>query len=286
MSIVPSASAALAFTFPDTAQPVRTVLIDGEPLFHHGDVCKILRHTNPSVAARMLDDDESEMLDLRDISAGQTALNSAYPVPATGNAEARFVTEPGLYTLILRSNLPQARAFKRWITHEVIPSIRRAGRYEVQRPAQLTNRDLARMVLEEADRADHAEAKVKELEPAATSWQVLASGDGDFSVADTAKILTRDPAIKLGRDRLFTVLAEQRWTYRQVADQRYRALQTAVDRGWLSELPQSHYHPRTGELVLDPPQVRVTVKGLSELHKRLGGTGQLQIPTVPTGGAS
>ncbi|WP_218639556.1 phage antirepressor KilAC domain-containing protein [Streptomyces acidiscabies] len=115
-------------------------------------------------------------------------------------------------------------------------------------------------------------AKVAELEPAAASWQVLASGDGDFSVADAAKILSRDPHIKLGRNRLFTVLDEYRWTYRQIADDRPRVMQTAVERGWLSELPQSHYHPRTGELVLDAPQVRVTAKGLSELHKRLGGS--------------
>ncbi len=51
---------------------------------------------------------------------------------------------------------------------------------------------------------------------------------------------------------------------------------------WLSELASSHYHPRTGELVLDPPQIRVTVKGLGELHKRLGGQGRLQFPSVQT----
>lgn len=128
--------------------------------------------------------------------------------------------------------------------------------------------------------------RVAELEPAAHSWQTLATAEGDFSVADAAKILTRDPQISLGRNRLFTVLAERGWTYRQIADDRARAKQTAIERGWLSEIPQSHYHPRTGELVLDPPQVRVTVKGLSELHKRLGGTAPVQIPTVPAQGGT
>jgi DNA-damage-inducible protein D len=128
--------------------------------------------------------------------------------------------------------------------------------------------------------------KVAELEPAANSWQVLASGDGDFSVADAAKILARDPAIKLGRNRLFTLLDEYRWTYRQLADDRPRVMQVAIERRWLSEIPQSHYHPRTGELVMDAPQVRVTVKGLHELHKRLGGSAAVAIPTVPMQGGA
>jgi DNA-damage-inducible protein D len=133
------------------------------------------------------------------------------------------------------------------------------------------------------------ETKVAELEPAARSWTTLASGAGDFAVADAAKILSRDPSIKLGRDRLFGVMHELDWVYRQRADNRYRAMQYAVERRWLSELPQSHYHPRTGELVLDPPQVRVTVRGLDELLRRLGGTAQLQLPAssqLTLGGAA
>jgi len=120
-------------------------------------------------------------------------------------------------------------------------------------------------------------AKVAELAPAAQSWQTLAAAEGDFSVADAAKILARDPSIKLGRNRLFTLLDEYRWTYRQLADDRPRVMQAAIERQWLSEIPQSHYHPRTGELVMDAPQVRVTVKGLHELHKRLGGSGAVQV---------
>jgi DNA-damage-inducible protein D len=150
---------------------------------------------------------------------------------------------------------------------------------------QLTPRDLAMLIIKEADRADRAEvraveaeAKAAELEPAATSWTILASGDGDYSVADAAKCLSRDPAIKLGQGRLFTLLGEWGWAYRQRGDQRWRAKQSAVDAGRLSEIPASHYHPRTGELVIDPPQVRVTVKGIHEVHRRFGGTAPLQLP--------
>lgn len=121
------------------------------------------------------------------------------------------------------------------------------------------------------------ETRVAELEPAAESWTVLAAADGDFSVSDAAKILARDPRIQTGPRRLFGLLITMKWAYRQLADGRPRAMQYAVERGWLSELPQSHNHPETGDLVLDPPQVRVTVKGLHELHKRLGGETPLQL---------
>lgn len=151
-------------------------------------------------------------------------------------------------------------------------------------PREMTKLEALQAAIESEQGRLAAEARVAELEPAAHSWQVLASGDGDFSVSDAAKILTRDPNIKLGRTRLFTLLDEYRWTYRQLADDRPRVMQAAIERGWLSELPQSHYHPRTGELVLDAPQVRVTAKGLHELHKRLGGTGAVVVPASVEGG--
>lgn len=142
----------------------------------------------------------------------------------------------------------------------------------VTQPEPLTRSELAhRWYLAEKE-LEESQARVAELEPAANSWKTLASADGDFSVADAAKILSRDPAIKLGQGRLFTLLREWRWTYRQRSDGRWRAMQEAIDTGRLSEIPSSHYHPRTGELVLDAPQLRVTFKGIHELHRHLGGT--------------
>jgi DNA-damage-inducible protein D len=158
---------------------------------------------------------------------------------------------------------------------------------EVGAPREMTKLEALQAAIESEQARIVAEARVAELEPVAQSWNILASAEGDFSVSDAAKILARDPQIHVGRNRLFSLLAELRWTYRQFADDRPRAMQTAIERRWLSELPQSHYHPRTGDLVLDPPQVRVTVKGIHELHKRLGGIAPVQVPAVPAqGGAS
>lgn len=114
-----------------------------------------------------------------------------------------------------------------------------------------------------------AEQRAAELAPAADAWNHLASANGDFSVADAAKILSRDPLITIGRDRLFTLMSRWQWVYRPGGFDRYRVYQSQIETGRLSELPSSHYHPRTGELVLDPPQVRVTAKGLEEIRSRL-----------------
>lgn len=93
---------------------LRTVEIDGEPWFVASDVCKALELGETHVAMRRLDDDEK----------GRCLI----PTPG-GDQEMNIVNEPGLYTLVLGSRKPEAKAFKRWITHEVIPAIRKTGGY-------------------------------------------------------------------------------------------------------------------------------------------------------------
>ncbi|WP_318278904.1 phage antirepressor KilAC domain-containing protein [Microbacterium maritypicum] len=110
--------------------------------------------------------------------------------------------------------------------------------------------------------------QVAELTPRAEAWDELASAEGDYSVADAAKILAR-AGVKTGPQRLFEQLAGIRWVHR-AHDGKWRAYATAVDNGYLTEKPQSHHHPRTGDLVLDAPQVRVTVRGIERLRQRLG----------------
>jgi anti-repressor protein len=124
------------------------------------------------------------------------------------------------------------------------------------------------------------------LEPAANSWQTLAAADGDFSVADAAKILGRDPASSwagIGCSRCSTSTGGRTV---QLADDRPR-VDAGRDRAAVAVGAAAvHYHPRSGELVMDAPQVRVTVKGLHELHKRLGGSAVVAIPTVPMQGGA
>ena len=102
-----------AFIFNASNQQVRTIILDGEPYFVAKDVCDVLGHTNPSVAIQMLDDDERTKKSL-----GR-------------QGDAWFVNESGLYNLIFRSNKPEAKPFRKWVTSEVLPALRRTGRYEM-----------------------------------------------------------------------------------------------------------------------------------------------------------
>ncbi|KQW11413.1 phage antirepressor KilAC domain-containing protein [Streptomyces sp. Root369] len=207
-----------------------------------------------------------------------------------GEQQVWTLTEPGFYRAIGQRQAARVRdpamrdrveRFQTWVYSEVLPSIRKHGGYDLARstPPDLPQDYEEALVhlLDKVRENKQLTSRVAELEPAAESWTVLAAADGDFSVGDAAKILARDPRIQTGPRRLFGLLITMKWTYRQLADGRPRAMQHAVERQWLSELPQSHIHPETGDLVLDPPQVRVTAKGLLELHKRLGGEAPLSI---------
>ncbi|WP_309302892.1 Bro-N domain-containing protein [Streptomyces sp. PT12] len=93
---------------------VRTVLVDGEPWWVAADVASVLDVGRTHDAVRSLDDDEKGAETIRTLGGEQTVT---------------VINEPGLYSLILRSRKPQARAFKRWVTHEMLPVIRRTGAY-------------------------------------------------------------------------------------------------------------------------------------------------------------
>lgn len=147
---------------------VRTAVVNGEPWFVAADVCRILGIANPSDALSRLDDDEKNTL----------VLTEGIP----GNPEKRVVNEPGLYTLILSSRKPEARAFKRWVTHKVIPSIRQSGLYATE--AILDNPDLAIAVFtklkEERERRESMELlaaaqkqQIAELQPKASYYDLV-----------------------------------------------------------------------------------------------------------------
>lgn len=106
---------------------VRCILKNSEPWWVAKDVCDVLGLGNPTEALRPLDEDEKSTLRISEGDGGH------------GGPERNIISESGLYTLILRSNKPEARAFRRWVTHEVLPTLRRTGVYGV-------DEDLLRLV--------------------------------------------------------------------------------------------------------------------------------------------
>lgn len=124
-------SALVTFSFAPSF-PLRIVLRDGEPWFVAADVCAALAIANPSDALRRLDDDEKEVVDFSalDSNEGRATQQLSGFEPKVIN----LINEPGLYSLVLGSRKPEAKRFKKWVTSEVLPSIRKTGRYEVERP--------------------------------------------------------------------------------------------------------------------------------------------------------
>lgn len=248
----------MPFTY--DGQQVRTVIIDGEPWFLLNDLCSVLRIQNVGNVLARLSDDERSSIRLAD--------------GTSGNPTRAIVSEPGMWNVILRSDSPYAEPVRRWVTHEVLPAIRRTGSYSVT--PQLQGAELlARAVLEAQAMLAAKDERIAELTPRAEVADRLLDADGDLSVADAAKALTR-AGIDTGATRMFKTLAGLRWIYRGQADGRWHVYQSAIETGYMSALPQSHYHPKTGELVMDAPQPRITPKGLQRLMQRLTPARDLQ----------
>lgn len=248
-------SAALeAFRYADVE--VRALPEGDDVWFVAADVCAVLEHSNPTVAVSGLDDDEKGLRIVETLRGGQQMV---------------VVSEAGLYSLIFRSRKPEAKAFSRWVRHEVLPAIRRTGKYSV---APKTYAEALRELAASVEAREAAEARARELEAPAAAWTRLASAAGDYSMNQAAKILSRDPGIVIGERKLFEAIQGLGWIYR---DKRYgsggawSAYQSAIDCGRLVHRTRYHEHPHTGATVLDAPQVRVTIKGLTDLHRHLGG---------------
>lgn len=249
--------------------PVRIVTdATGEPRWIAADVAKILGYREAYHLTRGLDEDE------------KAPHNVWTP---SGEQQMTVITESGLYSAILRSRVEKAAEFRRWVTREVLPSVRRHGAYMTDTTIEqiLTDPDtlikLATDLKAERERRAAAESQVQELAPAARSWESLAAPGGDFSVGAAAKVLSRDPAIEIGRDRLFKHMETLGWIFRTKGRRAHweASQQKAVKTGRLThKLSSPFFNERTQEWEQPAPTIRITPKGLNELHQSLGGSDQ------------
>ena len=156
---------------------VRTLNLNGEPWVVAVDVCSVLDLSNPTIAVSRLDEDERAKFNL-----GR-------------QGDATIVNEPGLYTLVLGSRKPEAKAFKRWITHEVIPAIRKHGVYITDEKLKLFAEHPELLdALMKSLYAAHAEnlrhrAERQTLLPKADYYDAFMDADGCTNLRTTAKEL-------------------------------------------------------------------------------------------------
>lgn len=240
-----AASAPTLFTFPETGQRVRVVEgPDEEPWFVARDVCDCLGLGNPRSSLALLDEDEKGV-HIVDTLGGPQALS--------------IISEPGLYSLILRSRKPQARTFKRWITHDVLPALRRTGHYSMSAPSSAStavDADLARLML---DRLTIIEQQIAPLKEKAGRFDAFLSVDGTASLTEAAKMLGMT-AISLAKLLRGDAL---RWLFKKNGSNAGPNIPTAevIRNGWM--VLKAARSPYDGRL---HSSARFTAKGLDALY--------------------
>lgn len=173
---------------------------NGEPWFVAKDVCDVLELSNVGQALARLDDDEKSSI----------TLNDGTP----GNPNKAIVSESGLYALVLASRKPEAHEFKRWVTHEVLPQIRKTGGYIPTTDVDDDMTILAKAVMigqrtmeEQKRRIAEQSEHIKVLEPKARFADAVAASDGTCLIGELAKML-RQNGLNIGQNRLFEILRQ------------------------------------------------------------------------------
>ena len=174
---------------------VRTVMVNDEPYFVGKDVADILGYTDTAQALRKHVDEEDKLTSRFD-NSGQ-------------NREMYIINESGLYSLILSSKMPNAKKFKRWVTSEVLPSIRKHGMYATEE--LLANPDLlisvAQELKAERERSKQLKQKIENDKPKTIFADAVATSSTSILIGDLAKIIKQN-GVDIGQKRLFSWLRE------------------------------------------------------------------------------
>ena len=240
---------------------------NGEPWFVAKDACAVLELSNVSQALTRLDGDEKSSI----------TLNDGNP----GNPNRVIVSESGLYALVLASRKPEAHEFKRWVTHEVLPQIRKTGGYIPTTDADDDMTILAKAVMigqrtmeEQKRRIAAQQSRIVELEPKARFADAVAASDGTCLIGELAKML-RQNGLDIGQNRLFEILRQDGYLGR-TGSNRNVPTQKAMDLG-LFRIKETAVTHSDGHVTVNRT-AKVTGKGQTYLisrycpHDKLGQT--------------
>ena len=205
---------------------VRVIERDGQPWFVAKDVCDCLELGNTTKALYGLDDDEKF-----------TLTNSEGNPRAGVPLELNIISEPGLYSLILRSRKPEAKAFKRWITHEVIPAIRRTGGYMSAGQNDTPESIMARAVLIAQDTITRLKERTAALEtqaevdrPKVVFADSIEVSKSTILVGELAKLIKQSTQYDIGQKRMFDWLRDNGFLHKRGSD-RNMPTQKSMDMG-------------------------------------------------------
>ena len=231
---------------------VRIVQIDGEPWFVLTDVCRELDLANPTMVAKKLDNDERTKFDLG--RQGETTI----------------VNESGLYTVILRSDKPQAKPFRKWVTSEVLPSIRKHGAYMTEQTLEraLTSPDflieLATQLKTEQEQRRRLETTVaaqsKQMEqdkPKVLFADSVAASRSSILIGELAKLIKQN-GVDMGQKRLFQWMRENGYLIKRCGSEYNLPTQRSMELGLMEIKETSVIHSGYTTISKTP---KVTGKG-------------------------
>lgn len=251
-------------TFNFKSNQFRTLTDDqSEPWFSGQDVCNILG-TGTNHLREYLDEDE--ITNIRTTDIGQN-----------GGKAPVFISEPGLYKLIMRSRKPEAKEFQRWVTHEVLPTIRKTGGYIPATEAESDEDILAKAVLIAQKTIDlknqqlrAKDAQIKELEPKAQALDAFTGVEDRLLVRDAAKVLSNS-GTPISEKQLREWMTANDWIYKDNGS--WHATARHCTAGHLVMVMSTKHGTKTdGTKFAFPPTVRITRKGLALLHTRINKT--------------
>ena len=221
---------------------VRSLLLNNEPWFVGKDVADVLGYKNTKDAlAKHVDDDDK--LGSQIATSGQ-------------NRNMTIINESGLYCLVLSSKLPSAKKFKRWVTSEVLPALRKTGQYQVK---ELSGSELMARALIEAQNVLAAKDKViEEMKPKVVFADAVATSHTSILVGELAKILKQN-GIDMGQKRLFAWLREKGYLIKRQGTDYNMPTQKAMDLG-LFEIKEGSYVNGSG-VNITTKTPKVTGKG-------------------------
>lgn len=221
---------------------VRTVVINDEPWFVGKDVTSILGYTNASKA-------------LTDHVDNEDKLNNE-SLSSLGQRGGWLINESGLYSLILSSKLPTAKKFKRWVTSEVLPSIRKNGGY-IAGQETLSDEELMAKALMVAQRTiENKNKQIAEMKPKVDFYNDVTGSTDTIDIASVAKVLN---VPNMGRNKLFAFLREK-----NILNKRNEPYQCFVDKGYFRQVESKWEHDGTIHINL---KTVVFQKGLDFIRK-------------------
>lgn len=222
---------------------VRSLLLNNEPWFVGKDVAEVLGYAKPlNAIAQHVDKDDSLKQGLTDSLGRQQ--------------KTIFVNESGLYSLVLSSKLPSAKKFKRWVTSEVLPALRKTGQYQVK---ELSGQELMAKALIEAQSVLAAKDKqIEEMKPKVVFADAVATSHTSILVGELAKILKQN-GIDMGQKRLFAWLREKGYLIKRQGTDYNMPTQKAMELG-LFEIKEGSYVNGSG-VNITTKTPKVTGKG-------------------------